>query len=353
MNLINRLIKFYGFSLFFLLVFSCQKDKDAINLNDVEKWTYYDTNNGLPSNKIYCLVEDSLNNIWIGTDKGLVKYDGSSFTCYSRNTGLLSDSILSLYWNGNNELLVGTPNGFGKISFTGKYNTVFRSPNMQFTRFCDDRKYPVTYCATNKGIIMYYYKNNFCSKYELDSTSENGKYTPDPIYDIVVDKYNYTWFAAKKGVYIFTNNKIVFNRNYDLGLHDVTRLFKDKSDNIWMASSSDQKIMFFNGSKYVNDSIFFGFNNYKSFAQDQYNNYWISIFNHGVLDYGGGMTKVYNTSNSKIISDNINQIIYDSKKNIWFGSDDKGLMYLQNIKPLQFKFDSGTTTNITFNPINN
>ncbi len=355
MNFIHKLLKTLGLLLFVTLLFACQKENDAIAPSEVEKWTYFNTSNGLPSNQINCIAEDGYNNIWIGTDNGLVKYDGSNFKYYSRETGLPSNKIYSLYWDRNSELLVGTHNGFGKISVTGSYKNILELPNLSVTKFSEDRKQECVYCATNIGVISYYYSIPDLNYTEIDSTLINGIYRPDPVYDIAVDNNNYTWIAAKKGVYVYTDtdkDKTFYSEDKLGFLCSISKLHNDKAGNVWVSSTCGQKVIYYNGTKFVNDSIFFGMNNYKSFAQDQYNNYWISIAKKGILNYGGGMTTVYNTTNSKIISNDINDIFYDSKKNIWFGSNDNGLMYYQNIKPLQFRFDAGNNSKITPNPIN-
>ena len=39
--------------------------------------------NGLPSNKVYSINQDKKGYIWLGTEQGLVKYDGNSFQTYT------------------------------------------------------------------------------------------------------------------------------------------------------------------------------------------------------------------------------------------------------------------------------
>lgn len=364
MNLMKILFKIS--SLIFLLIFiiSCKKSINVIPSADVEKWTYFTTDNGLPSNKINCLAEDGYNNIWIGTDKGLVKYDGNNFTYYSTKNGLPSDSIYSIFWDGNAELLVGTQNGFGLINFIGNYSSILKLTNLPCGRFSEDRQQECVYCATNIGIIAYYYKLKDFDFYKIDSTLKNGYYISDPIYDITSDKKNNLWVTAKKGVYVYTNTDKIFYSITDLGfleyykdedkgplLMNVLRLFTDKTGNLWITPACGENLKYFTGSRFVNDSIFFGLNNYKSIVQDQYNNYWISIANKGVLNHGGGMTKVYNTTNSKIISNDVNALLYDSKNGLWLGSNDKGLMHYENIRPLQLEFGKDCNSTLSVHTI--
>src|SRR6476661_5004499 len=64
------------------------------------RWTLLGVNTGLPSNRILCLAEEregSRNVLWVGTDKGLARWDGSAWSVFDvRATGLLHERITSL-----------------------------------------------------------------------------------------------------------------------------------------------------------------------------------------------------------------------------------------------------------------
>jgi hypothetical protein len=61
-------------------------------------------------------IEKVQNNLWIGTDQGLYKHDGTNLTTYNvSNNKLNNDTVLELkYWN--NEIWVATKNGLTKIN---------------------------------------------------------------------------------------------------------------------------------------------------------------------------------------------------------------------------------------------
>lgn len=46
----------------------------------------YDTENGLPSNEVYSIVQDRKGFIWIGCDAGIFKFDGLRYTAYKSKT---------------------------------------------------------------------------------------------------------------------------------------------------------------------------------------------------------------------------------------------------------------------------
>ena len=66
--------------------------------------TNFTTKDGLPSNETYCILQDSKGLIWIGTDRGLVKYDGYDFIVYTTLDGLLDNVILSLKEDNNGNI---------------------------------------------------------------------------------------------------------------------------------------------------------------------------------------------------------------------------------------------------------
>ena len=63
----------------------------------------FSTANGLPSNTVYDIVQDSAGFIWIATSKGVVKYDGTSFKTFTVKDGLPNNDTwkLEVTPNGN------------------------------------------------------------------------------------------------------------------------------------------------------------------------------------------------------------------------------------------------------------
>lgn len=57
----------------------------------------YNINDGLPSNKIYNILEDRYGFIWISTDKGVSRFDGVSFVNFSTHQGLPDNDVIGLY----------------------------------------------------------------------------------------------------------------------------------------------------------------------------------------------------------------------------------------------------------------
>ena len=57
----------------------------------------YTLKDGLPSNKIYDIIQDKEGFIWFGTDKGIAKFDGYQFQLFTTRNGLPNNDMWSLY----------------------------------------------------------------------------------------------------------------------------------------------------------------------------------------------------------------------------------------------------------------
>lgn len=55
---------------------------------------HFTTQDGLPSNTVYPIIQDSKRFIWFGTDAGVARYDGNEFTCYSKKDGLSCNDVI-------------------------------------------------------------------------------------------------------------------------------------------------------------------------------------------------------------------------------------------------------------------
>lgn len=70
--------------------------------------------NGLSSNNVKCILQDSYGFLWLGTKNGLDRYDGTiirTFNCYDYTTNHGNNNIGALYEDRNKQLWVGTDRG--------------------------------------------------------------------------------------------------------------------------------------------------------------------------------------------------------------------------------------------------
>ena len=57
----------------------------------------YSIDQGLPSSETYDVEQDNEGNIWIATDRGVVKYNSRTFKTFTKKDGLIDDVVLQIY----------------------------------------------------------------------------------------------------------------------------------------------------------------------------------------------------------------------------------------------------------------
>ena len=93
-------------------------DRDAKSL-EVVSWRSYNRAHGLASPVVTDIELDDRGSIWVGTEGGLTRLDGSGrvvATYTARNSGLLDDRVLSLRFDeAGGHLWIGTRGGLGRL----------------------------------------------------------------------------------------------------------------------------------------------------------------------------------------------------------------------------------------------
>ena len=94
---------------------------------------YLTRENGLPENSVKCILQDHLGYLWLGTQNGLVRYDGYVMKVYQakENTfGFLSNNVITtIYEDKGNTLWVGTVHGLNKFDrASGTFTSYIYNP---------------------------------------------------------------------------------------------------------------------------------------------------------------------------------------------------------------------------------
>lgn len=72
----------------------------------VPRILHFDTRDGLPDLSVFSVAEDERGIIWIGTNKGLSRYDGHEFKSFYSSDGLREEAIWKIIPNGSKLLLL-------------------------------------------------------------------------------------------------------------------------------------------------------------------------------------------------------------------------------------------------------
>jgi ligand-binding sensor domain-containing protein/signal transduction histidine kinase len=114
--------------LVFILVFTCVRFPVQAQEEDAMHFSHLSRENGLPSNRTRCVLQDFQGYIWIGTDNGLARFDGRNTTVFRPdrdNPSSVADiCINALHETRDSLLLIGTIDG---LSVYDHFSRLFTS----------------------------------------------------------------------------------------------------------------------------------------------------------------------------------------------------------------------------------
>ncbi len=118
----------------------------------------FNVDNGLPSNMVRCVFKDSKGLIWIGTQSGLVRYDGKNFFVFDESTGLVANEVWSITEDGFGNLWFGAY-GKGVLKYNGKsftnYNTSNGLAGNKIRKVYYSKKMDRIFIGTENGLSIY------------------------------------------------------------------------------------------------------------------------------------------------------------------------------------------------------
>jgi hypothetical protein len=135
---------------------------------------HYTTSDGLPTNTIYHLFQDSKNFIWMATDAGVVRYNGSKFENFTKKDGLSSNEVIRIFEDSFERIWLINLNGTTNYYCADKFFNEKKAPFLdslkgkEFFTDCIEGTDRTVYFINRIGEIFALNKKNQINKYCLD-----------------------------------------------------------------------------------------------------------------------------------------------------------------------------------------
>lgn len=246
--------------------------------------------------------------IWVGTDKGLFKYDKLTdkvIEKYDSSSGVISNTITTIKIAEDGNKWIGTHGG-GLLRFDGKKWKLFTVPNL-----ADPYVYDIVWdndgsiwVANWKGVSIYDGKG--WRSYSV----EDG--LPDEwVYAIAIDNDGIKWFGTEAGVSSFDGKKWK-NYNHDNGLgateSEIGDYEKIETRSRYHTEESGKSVKGYNPNFVL------------SIAIDSNNNKWFGTWGAGISRFDGNRWKNY-TVKDGLAGNFISDITIDKDGKVWAATD--------------------------------
>lgn len=189
-------------------IWFCNRPYPVVNTNGgISKlspdstFTNYTVADGLVNAYPLCIIEDVDKNIWIGTYGGVSKFDGVSvWTNYTTADGLISDTISSICQDKDGNIWFGS-NNKGVSKFDGSTWTSYNFTVATINDIKCDSNGNLWFAVLDEGVYKLDKSGNL-----LNYTTENSSLIGNKVHEIIQDKDSHDlWFTAyTAGVSKFT-----------------------------------------------------------------------------------------------------------------------------------------------------
>ena len=323
-----------------LLMF--EKQALAINFHENLRVRQLNVDKGLSNEKVLAIFQSSDGYIWIGTEDGLNRYDGSEIVKFKNNdldkTSISSNVIRKIYEDKSGRLWIATNNGlclyvkeyqnFITYDFDPDKKNGFR--NYVWTIY-EDQKH-VLWVGTLAG--LFYLLPDQAGYKQFSFLDKNGKsYLSLGVFNIIEYDQNY-WFGTSQGIYIYNNklNQIKYypqtteHKNKNNSSNFASLFFIDKDNDFWIGTDWGLKKwdkINDRFEEYINQLVYPGTT---AMCQDKNGNLWLGTKGglNGVTQKKPFKTVFYKTQplNPNSLSDNfINCLFTDRSGIIWVGTN--------------------------------
>lgn len=165
--------------------------------NDL-RFRHFSVEDGLSSNSVRALMQDKHGFLWIGTDEGLNRYDGTSIKLYRLKKQGANEAISSLY-DTVDKIWIGTDRGIYTYDYQTEHIepfTVATSSHISIQTnandIIEDKDGNLWFATIGQGVFKYNIANNDLEQYEFKNS--NGLMA-----SILVDSENQIWAITSWG----------------------------------------------------------------------------------------------------------------------------------------------------------
>lgn len=304
-------------------------------------FTTFDENNTpeITNNFINWLFEDSRKNLWIGVrDGGLVRYNNGAFKHYSREDGLLHDVVNCVMEAPGGALWIGTQGG-GIFKFQDNKFTAFSKQNglpcdIVRTAYKDSKEN--LWFGTTNGLIRL--RDNQFSNYDIKKNTEENF-----IRALYEDSDGTLWIGTQKGLFQMRGEAIIPTTfNADFPNVRISAIYGDNDKNIWLGTNSNGIFRyrqvdgtFSNLSKaggLADDTI-------RTITGDKEGSLWIGAAFGGLNRLRDGKFKVFGVREG-LADDVVFAVVEDSNGYLWIGTNN-GLTRLKDDRGESLNFGVG------------
>ncbi len=352
----------------------------------------------MPTDSLFCILQDHENNYWVGTyHMGVCKFtivsnSEKKLDCktYTKNDGLSSNNIFCLLEKSDHSIFFGTTNGAVSVLKNGQFSKFLLCEECgedYVSQIIEDNRNNIWIGTWEHGLIKY-------SNSTFSFFNENSGLASGLINSLYQDNSHNIWIGSDQGINIFNNEATIsFSEKDGLPVKDVqgineitdgtllcgtapglsyydgtkfkpiteipelknayvTTLAEDGEGNIWVGTSYSGILLLSKKTnyglvKFIQESEGQPITYVTKIMKSQTGDMWVFTYGQGLFKFGKNEVKHY-SKNEGLISDNLHTGFVDSHDNVWIGTFQNGLVKFDGNKFTNYGTKDGLSDNTIF-----
>ncbi len=303
----------------------------------------YTTTDGLPSNHITALCQDSKGFLWIGTDEGLSVYDGEVFKTYTTVDGLVNPYVTAV---------IESRQAPGTMWIASIADGVTRYKDGVFAAFRFPPGPPRIFAGNiveDREGTLWFMTSSGVFKVGGDTLQPFPIHPPEYISgnDVALAPDGRIWFGVNRRIYIYSpagRTERVINLDFQPNGY-INHMTVDREGDIWIIGK-DSTLRRFIGERLVTTWHSGSYGIINQLVLDRNGELWITTTN-GLLripkkDFPNGHFTAYNRTNG-LQESVFDPILEDREGDIWFGGTSSGLYKLSEKNVVKLALNNNGT----------
>lgn len=346
-----------------LYIGHAQGGMSIVNLKDnTYRTLHYNPKNpqSLPGNSVYSIYKDHLENIWVGTNRGLGLFNPKTdeFTVFRHEQGnpysLIADHIYDIQEMSDGTLWIASD--IGGISILDLHNITFKSPdNVQFYNITADNSKNGVSSGNIRSILQDSFGNIWVGNYSsgvnfishtppmfhvLPYMTEKGNILKHkPVWGICKDEKGQIWLGGENEIILFRNNELIKSINIAHKLSrpygQVFSIISDGHGTLLLGIYDDGLLKYDTKNGNI-ERIPLDLENVDiiTFFKDTDGKIWIGA-EYGIYTYDEGILRKEDQITGQLLDRSVYGILRDRQGKLWVGSYGGGIVIFdKNKKPV-------------------
>ena len=284
---------------------------------------------GLPQNTVQTIVQSKKGYLWLGTEEGITRFNGTAFVTFDRdNTPALagSDHVNTIYEDSKERLWIGTNEGLisYKEGIFTRHSEHESLATQSIRAIAEDESGRLWIGSLDGG--LYRCETGNCSSFAHPETLDTYS-----IHTLLhSDHDNTLWIGTEQGLFsLETRSDHVEMEYHGLANQHILSLYQDAENNIWIGTRENLFVKKENGilSGFPQDTNFQ--DGVWSIWQDDSGSMWLGLSQDGLVRIRKNRLERF-PAEDKLSGGRIPALYEDREGSLWIGTEGTGLHRLRD-----------------------